>query len=102
MKTTKFMKFLQAVFGRSSRLQMFFEIGVSKIFEIFTGKYLYWSLFLLKLQAWNPEFFKNTYSSEHLRTATSESLYLWIYSSFTKSTNQNKWTFTACIKLLCY
>ena len=36
---------------RSSRSQMFFEIGVLKNVAIFTGKHLCWSLFLMKLQA---------------------------------------------------
>ena len=31
---------------RSSHPQMFFKIGVIKNFEIFSGKYLCWSLFL--------------------------------------------------------
>ena len=35
--------------SRSSRSQMWFKIGVLKIFAIFTGKYLCWSLFLIKL-----------------------------------------------------
>ena len=30
---------------------MFFKIGVHKVFVIFTGKHLYWRLFLIKLQA---------------------------------------------------
>ena len=30
---------------------MLFKIGVLKNFAIFTGKHLYWSLFLIKLQA---------------------------------------------------
>ena len=29
-----------------------FKIGALKIFVIFTGKHLYWSLFLIKLQTW--------------------------------------------------
>ena len=33
------------------RSQMFFKIGVLKKFAKFTGKHLYWSLFLIKLQA---------------------------------------------------
>ena len=37
--------------SRSSRLKMFFKIGVLKSFTIFTGKHLCWSLFLIKLQA---------------------------------------------------
>ena len=36
---------------RSSRSQMFFKIGVLKSFTIFSGKYLFWSLFLIKLHA---------------------------------------------------
>ena len=30
---------------------MFFEIGVPKTFAIFTGKHLYWRLFLIRLKA---------------------------------------------------
>ena len=37
--------------SKSSRPQMFFEIGVLENFAIFTGKHLYRSLFLLELQA---------------------------------------------------
>ena len=33
---------------KSSRLQLFFKIGVLKNFAIFTGKHLCWSLFLIK------------------------------------------------------
>ena len=36
---------------KSSRSQMFFNIGVLKIFANFIGKHLYWSLFLIKLPA---------------------------------------------------
>ena len=36
---------------RSSRLLIFFNIGVLKNFSIFTEKHLYWSLFLKKWQA---------------------------------------------------
>ena len=32
---------------------MFFNVGVLENFAIFTGKHLYWSLFLIKLQACN-------------------------------------------------
>ena len=38
---------------RSSRLQMFFKLSALKNFVNFTGKHLCWSLFLIKLQAWN-------------------------------------------------
>ena len=37
---------------RSSRSRIFFKIDVLKEFPIFTGKYLCWSLFLVKLQGW--------------------------------------------------
>ena len=36
---------------RSSRLQLFFKMGVLKNFAIFTGKHLCWSLFLIKYPA---------------------------------------------------
>ena len=35
----------------SNRLQKFFKIGILKNFEVFTGKHMYWSLFLIKLQS---------------------------------------------------
>ena len=38
--------------NRSTRSQMFFKIGILKNFAIITGKLLYWSLFLIKLQTW--------------------------------------------------
>ena len=37
---------------RSSQSRMFFKISVLKNIVIFTKKYLCWSLFLIKLQAW--------------------------------------------------
>ena len=37
--------------SRSSRLQMFFKIGVLKSFANFTGKHLCWSLFFKNVQA---------------------------------------------------
>ena len=37
---------------KSSRWQMFFKIDVLEKFAIFAGKYLCWSYFLIKLQAW--------------------------------------------------
>ena len=40
---------------RCSRSQMFFKIGVLKNFVIFTGKYLCWSLFLIKLTPKTPK-----------------------------------------------
>ena len=40
---------------RSCRSQMFFKIDILKNFTNFTGKRLWWSLFLIKLQAWMPK-----------------------------------------------
>ena len=42
---------------------MFFKIGVLKIFANFTGKYLCWSLFLVKLQAWQFKRIENFFVS---------------------------------------
>ena len=39
-------------FSKSSRFQMFFQVGVLKTFEIFTGKHLCWSLFLIRCSHW--------------------------------------------------
>ena len=41
-------------FARSSHLQMLFKIAALKKFVIFTGKHLYWCLFLITLQTWRP------------------------------------------------
>ena len=48
---------------------MFFKIGVfNKNFASFTGKHLFWSLFLIKLFFYEIyEIFKNTFFTEHLR-----------------------------------
>ena len=60
--------FLNPMKGRSTRLQMFFKIGVLKNFANFTRKHLCWSFFLIKLQAlFNKvsceisQIFKNTF-----------------------------------------
>ena len=49
---------------RSSRSQMFFEIGVFKNFAIFTGNHLCWSLLEVPAQAFSCEYceiFKNSF-----------------------------------------
>ena len=55
---------------RSDRSHMLFKTGVLKNFTIFTGKYLCWSLFLMKFNKETPtqslsceyrEIFKNTF-----------------------------------------
>ena len=43
--------------SKSSRSQMFFEIGTLKNSAIFTGKHLCWCLFLIKLRAFRPATF---------------------------------------------
>ena len=59
---------------RSSRSQMFFEIGVLKNFAIFTTKHLCCILFLIKLQAsWPATFVKSN---------SSTSVFLWILRIF--------------------
>ena len=52
MNIAKFLRtdFLQNI-SRSSRLQMFFKIGVLKSFANFAGKHLCWNHFLKNLQA---------------------------------------------------
>ena len=42
---------------------MFFKIGVLKNFAYFTGKYLCWSLLLIKLGAWSPATLSKRYSN---------------------------------------
>ena len=41
---------------------MLFNIGVLKSPAIFTGKHLYWSLFLIKLKAFRPATLVKRYS----------------------------------------
>ena len=50
--TERFMRYkkLSEKRCRSSRVQMFFKLGVLADFAIFTGKHLCWSLFLIKLK----------------------------------------------------
>ena len=40
--------------NRSNRLHTFFKSGVLENFAKLTRKHLFWSLFLIKLQAWRP------------------------------------------------
>ena len=57
---------------RSNRSYMFFKIGFLKNFAHFTGKHLFWSLSLIKLQALRlggknfAKFLKIPFSTEHL------------------------------------
>ena len=69
---------------KSSRSQVIFEIGSINNFAIFTGKHLFWGLFLIKFQGFRPatflkrdsntgvscgyyELFKNSFFTENLR-----------------------------------
>ena len=55
---------------RSSRLQMFFKIGVLKNFAIFTGKHPCWSLFKITLQASKP--------ANLLKRDSNPAVFMWI------------------------
>ena len=52
-RKTLWLSFVNPRKDKSSRSQMFFEIGVLKNLRIFTG-HMCWDLFLIKLQAWWP------------------------------------------------
>ena len=78
----------------SSYSQMSFEIGVPKIFAVFPGKHLCWSLFLVKLQAWNPptqgffyeqfEISKNTFF-HRTPPVTSYAILTWAFENYVTS-----------------
>ena len=46
--------FFKSTYFWSSRLQMFFKVGVLKSYAIFTGKHLRWSHFWIKFQSFRP------------------------------------------------
>ena len=79
---------------KSSRTQMFFKKGVLRNFATFTGKYLSWSLFLIKLQGLEPAtLFKRDFNSgailffaKFLRTAFSVEHLQWLLLSVQQST----------------
>ena len=56
---------------RSSRLEMFFKIGVLKNFAMFTGNHLCWNFFLIKLQPWRP--------ATLLKRDSNTGAFLWMY-----------------------
>ena len=62
---------------QSSRLQIFFKKGVLKNFANFTGKYLCWSLFLIKLQAWKH--------GTLLKRDSNTDVFLWNLRNFLKN-----------------
>ena len=61
--------------GRSSRLHMIFKIDVLKDFAVFTGKHLYWSLFLIMLKA-----LRSTTLSE--KNSITDVFWWWILPNF--------------------
>ena len=99
--------------GAFIRLQMFFKMGVLKIFENFTRKYLHWSLFKVKLQAfrpstllkrdsdtgvfvWNFPNFHNIFFTEHLRwlllgTGTHDNTIFFERSAFLWGSRDHTW-----------
>ena len=95
-------KFFSKCTGQNKKNQPpkgFCKKDVLKNFANFTGKHLQWSLFLIKSKAWRPATFlkkklrnrwfpvkfKNTYFEEHLRTAVSETNFL--FGSLTHVSN---------------
>ena len=82
---------------RNSRLQILFEILVGGK-ETFTGKRLYWSLFLIKLQAWGPATLlkrdTNTLSCEYCEISKNSFFFVehlwWLLSSRISSYNRKK------------
>ena len=62
--------------NRGSFSQIFFKIGISKNFAILTGKFQYWSLFLIKLLVWEP--------ATLLKSNSSTSASLWNLRNFTE------------------
>ena len=60
--------------SRSSRSQMLFKIDVLKNFENFTGKQLWLSHFLIKLQVWRP--------ATSLKRDSSTGIFLWNLPNF--------------------
>ena len=83
---------------RSSRSQMFFQIAVLRNFAELSRKCLCWSLYLIKLKAWRPEFllkktptqvfsceyfeiFKNCFFIEHLLFIILFQNFMWLYDS---------------------
>ena len=78
--TERFMRYkkLSEKRCRSSRVQMFFKLGVLADFAIFTGKHLCWSLFLIKLQGLRP--------ATLLKRDCSKGVFLWILAKFLRTT----------------
>ena len=62
--------------SKSSRSQIVFKIGVLKNFINFIGKYIYWNLFLIKLQAWRP--------ATLLKRDSNTGVFLWNLQNFSE------------------
>ena len=78
---------------RSSRLQMFFKIGVLKNFTNFTEKHLSWSSFLIKIDSKTGVFFsqKSIFFNTEKHCAKN-----------VQSETENKFCKTKCVKLNYY
>ena len=65
--------YIMSTRNRSSRRNFSIEKLYLKVFVVFTGKYLCWSIFLVKLHAFRPYcgILKNTYFEKRLQTAAS-------------------------------
>ena len=71
---------------RSSRSQIFFKIGIVKIFENFVVKHLCWSLFLIKLEVWR--------SAVLLKRDSNTGVFLWNMRNFEEHlffTEHSRW-----------
>ena len=74
LKATPWKKSPKQSLPKSLQKQPYFKIGVPRNFPIFTGKYLWWSLFLTKLQFLRPAtIFKRDFNA---------GVFLWILRNF--------------------
>ena len=81
---TNFLFILYLIFfireNSGSRSQMFFKVGVLRNLAIFTRKHLYWSLFLIKLQAQACNFIlkRLQYKESHHTLNTHQIMFLYM------------------------
>ena len=92
----------QCFLFRSSRLQMFFKVGVLKSYAIFAGKHLRWSLFLINLQSFGPATLLKRNSDKgaflcilqkFLRTAYFIDHFRWLLLPFTTTFRNYYWKY---------
>ena len=68
----------------ATRVELFFQKIVLKNFVNFIGKHLCWSLFLIKLQAWNLPHHNCYYSEAVVRTCSTKKRVLRSIAKFTR------------------